>query len=147
MTADGHPTTPHEPHEPEIEALARVARGFLWGVRRLFWLAGAVAIGYGLIGLWQKRTGWSEVTPGQLHPLAHVDAVWLCVGLPLLVPVDWLFGRGRWWALALLATLWFAPRLLGGDDDFGYLLRIFASGVACASLLVWRTLWRLTKPA
>jgi hypothetical protein len=99
-----------------------------------------------LVGLSQPRVGWSEVAPGQLRPDTYADAVWLCVGLPMLAPAEWSFGRGRWLALAALLTLWFLPSLLG-DDDYSHVLRVFVSIVALALLLVWRTPWRLTKPA
>jgi hypothetical protein len=62
------------------------------------------------------------------------------------VRVDWLFGRGRWIALAVGALLWFAAALLPGEREYGFVLRMFASLVACLTLLVWRTLWRLTQP-
>lgn len=134
------------PHEPEIEALARVARGGLWLVRRVFWLGGAVAVGYGAF-----RSGadahWTFYAPHSLAtPPAATGVTWLCVGLPLLAKADWLFGRGRLVALALGGVLWFGAALLPEERDYGFVLRLFASLVACLSLLVWRTLWRLTTP-
>lgn len=131
-----HP--PHvPPHEPEIEALARAARGALWLLRIVFWLAGATAIGY---GIWRAMNG-ADAHPGSL---SATGVVWLCAGLPLVAPVDWLFGRGRLPALGAAATLWFSASLLPDDVEYGFLLRIFGSVMACLILLVWRTLWGLT---
>jgi len=134
------PTLP-PPREPEIEVLGRIARGGLWVVRRVFWLAGVAAIAF---GVWRTFTapidaaGVVGTTPNAL------GIVWICAGLPAVLRVDWLIGRGRWRALTLGAVLWFGAALLPHDHDFGFLLRVFASLVACLSLLVWRTLWRLT---
>jgi len=36
--------------------------------------------------------------------------------------------------------------LLGGDDDYGYIIRAFAGMVSLASLAVWRTVCKLTTP-
>ncbi|MBL8734924.1 MAG: hypothetical protein JNL12_00725 [Planctomycetes bacterium] len=141
------PSEPTTPREPEIEALGRIARGGLWCVRCAFLLAGVGFVGFGLMNLLQGRTGLSEVTPGTMVTDHHIDVVWLCLGLPLLPPVDWTFGRGRWLVLAVLAVLVAAPVLLGGDDDYGFVIRAFAGLVALASLAVWRTLWKLTTPA
>ncbi len=111
--------------------MARLARRFLWLLRRALWIAGAVAVGY---GCWRCFNA----------PIATA-VVWWCVGLPLLPPTGWLFGRGRWPALGLGVVLWFAASLLPGDHAYGFLLRVFGSFIACSSLLVWRTLWNLTK--
>jgi hypothetical protein len=64
-----------------------------------------------------------------------------------VVRTDWLFGRGRWWALGLGASLCFGAVLLPGDHAYGWVLRFFASLIACATLLVWRTVWGLTRHA
>jgi len=135
------------PREPEIEALGRLAHGFLAFARGVFVLAGLGFVGFGLTQLLTGRTGLSEVTPGKLVTDHHIDVVWLCLGLPMLPPVDWTFGRGRWLVLAVLAALVVTPMLLGGDDDYGFVIRAFAGLVALASLAVWRTLWKLTTPA
>ncbi|MFY9341170.1 MAG: hypothetical protein WAT39_01690 [Planctomycetota bacterium] len=132
------PTTPPTPREPEIEALAKFARSGLWVLRRVFWCAGAFAIGWSLFAPGGAATGDSAGTTARFH------VVWLCGGLPLVLPVGWLFGRGRWLALAAGVALWFLPSLLvAADPEYGFLLRMFASLVACATLLVWRTLWNL----
>lgn len=140
------PPEPAPPREPEIEALGRLARRFLWCVRGVFLLAGLGFVGFGLTNVLQGRTGLSEVTPGTMVTDHHIDVVWLCLGLPMLPRVDWTFGRGRWLVLAVLAVLVVTPVLLGGDDDYGYIIRAFAGLVALASLAVWRTLWKLTNP-
>lgn len=135
---------PDLPREPEIELLATVARRGLWTLRAAFWLAGAIAI---LFGLWRSATppvdeaGHAGSAPNAL------GVVWLCAGLPLVARTEWLFGRGRWPALAGCALLWFGAIPLPHDHRYGFVLRAFASLVACLSLLVWRTLWRLTMPA
>jgi hypothetical protein len=141
------PPEPTTPREPEIEALGRLARRFLWCARYAFLLAGLGFTGFGLMQLLSGRTGLSEVTPGAMVTDHHIDVVWLCLGLPMLPAVDWTFGRGRWLVLAGLAVLVVTPVLLGGDDDYGYVIRAFAGLVALASLAVWRTLWKLTTPA
>ena len=141
------PPEPTVPREPEIEALGRIARGGLWTLRRVFLLAGLGFVGFGLVELVRGRTGLSEVAPGTMVTDHHIDVVWLCLGLPLLPPVEWTFGRGRWLVLAVLAVLVAAPVLLGGDDNYGFVIRAFAGLVALASLAVWRTLWNLTTPA
>lgn len=135
---------PAPPREPEIELLATIARRGLRTLRAAFWLAGAAAIGF---GCWRSATppiddaGLAGAAPNAL------GVVWLCAGLPLVARADWLFGRGRWPALAGGALLWFGAILLPHDHRYGFVLRAFASLVACLSLLVWRTLWRLTVPA
>ena len=147
LPAMSSPPEPTVPREPEIEALGRIARGGLWAVRMVFLLAGLGFTAYGAAELLRGRTGLSEVTPGTMVTDHHIDVVWLCLGLPLLPPVDWTFGRGRWLVLAVLAVLVATPVLLGGDDDYGFVIRAFAGLVALASLAVWRTLWKLTTPA
>jgi hypothetical protein len=125
---------PHDappPREPEIEALGRAARAFLVVLRAAFWLAGAVAIGFGAM-----RT---------VHPeLSSRGAVWLCVGVPLVLPIGWTFGRGKVPLLVAGVLVWFGAGLLPQNENWTWILRPFASLVAVASLLVWRTLWRLT---
>lgn len=129
MSAD--PTTPRE---PEIELLGRIAARAIRILRRVLWLAGAAAVGY---GLWRFLTQ-SERAGG---------FVWICVGLPLLLPIGWTFGRGRWRMLAVAAALVWGPSLLPDDRDHGWILRCFAVLIPCLTLLVWRTVWRLTKAA
>jgi hypothetical protein len=154
---------PSVPHEPEIEMLGRVARRALWTFRRVLWAAGAAAVLFGLhSALGAPNTGVFafvrafELLPAERPPAVSAagvvrGAVWLCAGVPLLVRVDWLFGRGRWPALAAGAVAWGAPALLPPDHEYGFVLRFFASLIACLTLLVWRTLWSLaavrTPPA
>jgi hypothetical protein len=120
------------PREPEIEALGRLATGALRVLRGVARLAGVVGIGWGL---------YSTVTHGA------TGIVWLCAGIPLVLHVEWLFGRGRWLVLGGLAVLWFATALLPDDHEYGWVLRMFASLVAYSTLFVWRTLWSLTQSA
>jgi hypothetical protein len=119
MTDD--PTTPRE---PEIEAMARGARRFLWVLRRALALAGWYGLGY---GLW--RCVVADGAP------SSKGCLWLAAGLLLVLRVEWTFGRGRWLALGACATTWWLP-----------IVRVFASLAAFLSLFVWRTLWSLTKP-
>ncbi len=141
-----HPTMPlsdpQPPREPEIEALGRAAHGFLWLLRRVFWIAGAIFAGYGAARCGNAE--WTFHTPYTNTAQVH-GFTWLCVGLPLLARCDWLFGRTRWLALAIAAALWFGPGVMQDDHTFGFILRIFATVVAYATLLVWRTVWRLTE--
>lgn len=139
------PTETPTPREPEIELLGSIARRFLWLVRRVLWLGGCVAIAH---GLWRSSTasGWRLDTPSSLLTLpAATGVVWICLGAPLVSRIDWWFGRARYRALAVAALLWFGACLLPGEMEYGYVLRFFASLVACLTLLVWRTLWRLTR--
>ena len=143
MTSLNQP--PPTPREPEIELLGRIAGRFLWFVRRVLWLGGAAAIAH---GCWRSSTdsGWDLDQPSTLATLpAATGVVWICLGAPLVVRVDWLFGRARHAALATGASLWFGACLLPREQEYGYVLRFFASLVACLTLLVWRTLWRLTR--
>jgi hypothetical protein len=97
---------------------------------------------------WQWETLMSENAPAPpiAERIAH-SMVFVCFGLSLLVPVRWL-SRAR--VLPLLvagAVLWFAPCLLPGDHPYGFLLRMFATSVGIVALLLWRTLFDLTRPA
>ncbi|HEX5050956.1 MAG TPA: hypothetical protein VFZ65_04220 [Planctomycetota bacterium] len=133
------------PREPEIEFLARMARRALTGLRCLLFVAGLAMIAGAIWVTLHPQDVMSEDEP--ILPLAQRIAhnlVFVCVGLPLLLPVRWLFARGRWPALGGLAVLWFGPMLLEGDHAYGWLIRFFASFVAFACLLVWRTLSSLS---
>ncbi|MBM3974403.1 MAG: hypothetical protein FJ301_09925 [Planctomycetes bacterium] len=131
MTSD--PTTPRE---PEIEAMARGARRFLWVLRRALALAGCYGLGY---GLW--RCFLTEGAP------SSKGFLWLAAGVLLVLRVEWTFGRGRWTALALCAALWWLPLVAFVDEEpHAWIVRVFASLAAFLSLFVWRTLWSLTKP-
>lgn len=120
------------PPEPEIELLARIAARALWLLRGVLWLAGAFAIGYGC-----RRTFGAD-------PVSALGAVWIALGLPLVLPTGFVFGRGRWWLLAASGVLCFAPSALVDDHRYGFVLRGVATLVAALTLLVWRTLWQLT---
>ena len=104
------------PHEPEIEALAKAARAFLWVVRRAFALAGGLAFVWGLElvagGTWVFVAPYSLVTP-------VMGFTCFSLGLPLVLPVDWTFGRGRWPLLAIASVLWFAPSAMQDDTEYG----------------------------
>ena len=127
---------PATPREPEIEFLGRFATGGLWLLRRALWLAGACAIAYGVWRSLQTRVDDSF--------MSALGPVWVTLGLPLVLPTEWAFGRGRRWWLGVSVVLWFAPMLLAGEHAWGFVLRMFATLIAFLSLAVWRTLWRLT---
>ncbi len=133
------------PREPEIEFLGKLARRALVGLRCLLFVAGAVAIAGAIyVTLDPRVLLWEdELIPALPARIAH-NLVFVCVGIPLLLPGRWLFARGRWIALAAGCALWFGPMLLEGDHEYGWLIRMFASFVACASLLILRTLRTLT---
>jgi hypothetical protein len=131
MTDD--PTTPRE---PEIEAMARGARRFLWVLRRALALAGWYGLGY---GLW--RCFLADGAP------SAKGCLWLAAGLLLALRVEWTFGRGRWLALTGCAALWWLPIVAFADEEpHAWIVRVFASLATFLSLFVWRTLWSLTKP-
>ena len=140
-------TDPSTPREPEIELLGRIATRAIWLLRRVLWLGGVAAVGY---GVWRcgADANWSFVAPySLLSPPGAAGFVWLCVGLPLLLPVDWTFGRGRGPMLAVATTLVLGPSLLPDDRDHAWILRCFAVLIPCVTVLVWRTVWRLTRAA
>jgi hypothetical protein len=134
-----------QPREPEIEFLGRLARRFLALLRVLLFVAGIVAIG---AACYLTANPPAAVTPHEGIPALQqriaYNFVWICAGLPLLLPSRWLFGAGRWKALAVGLALWFGPMLLEGDHAYGFLIRMFASFVACMTLVVLRTLRTLT---
>lgn len=130
------PPSPVPRHEPEIEVLRRIARIGLGAIRCAFWLVGAVAIYTGVFG----PPEWT----GLDWPPTHLF-VFACAGLPLVLPGGWWIGhrRGALVLLVAAALMWFLPMLRAGDHRYGFVLRLFATVVACATMVVWRTLWRL----
>ncbi|MBK8097573.1 MAG: hypothetical protein IPK26_10720 [Planctomycetes bacterium] len=81
------PPPPPPPREPEIELLGRIARRFLWLVRRVLWLAGVAAIAH---DIWRSgvNSGWSLVAPASLVSWpAATGIAWLCLGTPLFVRI------------------------------------------------------------
>lgn len=140
------PTTP--PREPEIEFLGKIVRFALVAFRAATVTAGAVAVVHALVGIFAPA-----VVPGAIGigfdalpttaPIAPCF-VWLCVGIPPLLPIRWLFGRGRWLMLSVGLALWSVPHWLEGDAEYGYLIRFFASLVALSVLVVWKTIFALT---
>lgn len=137
--------SPPAPHEPEVELLAAAARRFLWLLRRVFWVAGAVAIGFGLLARHQDGQLYFTGIAGLGTVPEPLGFVWIGAGLPLVLSVRWTLGRRWWLPLPFFVALWFLPALADDDPDHGYILRLFATLVAYLVLLVWRTLWRLTR--
>ena len=134
---------PTPPREPEIELLGKLAHGMLLVIRAALWGGGVFALAQGF----QQMVDPEQ--PDLLSMAAHSDqgAVWIAVGLPLAVPSRWIltWGRAAKIMLAILAVLWFAPLWLENDSPYGYVLRMFATLISVLSMLVWRTLWRLTQ--
>jgi hypothetical protein len=134
------------PREPEIELLGKLARGFLFAARAALAAAGVASLAFGLVKSLTDGASWQ---PGELvwraEPSA-AGAVWVTLGLPLVLPAATLLRRGGGQVALLLASaaLWFGPSSLEDDSDYGYILRIFATLVSFLCLVVWRTLWRLT---
>jgi hypothetical protein len=138
MTAD-----PLRPHEPEIEAMARGARRFLWLLRGALFVAGCAGLGY---GLWRSFVHGGDDDDAAASIVSSKGFLWLAAGVLLVLRVEWTFGRGRWIALALCAAMWWLPLLVADEEAHAWIVRGFASLAAFLSLFVWRTLWSLTKP-
>ena len=145
---------PAPPREPEIEFLGKLVRRALLAFRGATALAGAAAIGYAAVKFADPPPvtlpDYGTITPSPVGeapgPIAPFF-VWLCIGIPPLVPTRWLFGRGRWPMLLVGILLWLVPSRLEGDSDYGYIIRFFASLVAIAVLGVWRVCFGLTRAA
>ena len=126
--------------------MGRVVTIFLRALRCLFALAGASMIGAAVYMTVDPTSVMSAAEP--IPPLAKLIAgnlVWCCIGIPLLLPTKWLFGRGRWPMLLVGFLLWFGPMGIEGDHDYGWLIRFFASLVAVSVLSVWKTIFALTQ--
>jgi len=150
MTSAPPPGPATTTREPEIEFLGKVVRFGLVAFRAATVTAGAVSVVYALLGIFAPAqvTVWmptlDEATATATEPIAP-SFVWLCVGIPPLLPTGWLFGRGRWLMLAVGLALWGGPHWLEGDAEYGYLIRFFATLVALSVLVVWKTIFALTK--
>jgi hypothetical protein len=133
------PDLPRE-REPEIVFLGRLAGCVLTTLRLALFVAGLVAVAIACY----LTASPPEAPPNEvIAPLQQRIAsnfVWVCAGVPLLLPSRWTFGKGWWKALALGLALWFGPMLLDGDHPYGFVIRVFASFVACVTLLVLRVL-------
>ncbi len=147
MASPADPPEP-PPREPEIELLGKLARLGLRGIRLVLLAAGAAALAYGAKRSLTTGDGWPWLPLELRAQLSATGFVWMTVGLPLVLPADVLLNRGLPQAALLLlsACMWFLPWTLGDDSAYGYILRLFATLVAFLCLVVWRTLWRLTKP-
>jgi hypothetical protein len=138
--------SPQPPREPEIEFLGKAALGFLVVLRAVFWSAGVTSLYFG----WQmllfpdsgSAAAGSDWTPSAL------GSIWLSLGIPLVVKADWLLNRcqARRLLILIFILLWFAPMALADDSNYGFILRMFSTMVSFLTMLVWRTLWQLTKP-
>ncbi len=129
---------PPPPHEPEIEFLAALARRALVVLRAALFVAGIVAF---VVTVQRIVTLDDEALPARI---AH-NLLWAAVGLPLVLPSDWMFGRGRWLTLAAAAAIWLLPMLLEGDHAYGWVLRFAGSFCGTMTIVVWRTLAGLTR--
>lgn len=144
--ADSDESGEATPREPEIELLGKLARGFLFAARAALAAAGAAAVAFGLVKSLTDGAGWEPGTLAWRAEPSAAGAVWVTLGLPLVLPAATLLRRGLGQVALLLASvaLWFGPSSLGDDSDYGYILRMFATLVSFLCLVVWRTLWRLT---
>jgi hypothetical protein len=134
------------PRDPEIEILGKVVRVFLRAARAVLALVGAIVIAGSIYVVLHPETVMSEQEPiPPLPALVAFNLVWWCLGIPFLLPVKFLFGRGRWPLLVVGGALWFGPMLLEGDHSYGYLIRFFASLVAVSVLFVWKSVFALTR--
>jgi len=134
------------PREPEIEFLGKVVAFMLLAFRAATMCAALVAIGYGMTNIIDppRYPANLEGLGGEPMPIAPYF-VWLCIGIPPLLPVKSLFGRGCWLVLAISAALWIGPGWLEGDHEYGWLIRFFASLVPVSVLFVWKTIYALTQ--
>jgi len=132
-------------NEREIDVLGRVAHFALRVLRWISILAGLVAIAGAIYTVFDPVPVYSDNIPPTSTVIAH-QIVFLCLGLPWVLPVACTLGRGWRIMLAIGTALWFGPMALEGDHDFGFLVRMFASLVAIAVLAVWRTLYGLSNP-
>ncbi|MBX3464515.1 MAG: hypothetical protein KF830_15205 [Planctomycetes bacterium] len=139
----------HAPHsetpEPEVRALTALARVGLLAVRALLALVGLAAIGGAVYAVFEPAAFHAE--PSAVPPCGERiarSAVFVGMGLPLVLPAGWMFGRGRWAALALGLFVVAAPMPLEAAPAHG-LLRALAVGVGTAATAVWQTLWRLHR--
>lgn len=136
---------PTPPREPEIEFLGKLARGLVQIVRVVLWCGGVYALVYGF----QQMLDPAPVkqVPG-FESHSDLGAVWIALGLPLVIPTKWTLQKNRvaMVMLAVFVTLWFGPMLLENDSPYGFILRLFATLISFLSVLVWRTVWRLTQP-
>lgn len=141
------PTTETTPARTELDGLRRVSATFLRVLR-----VAAIVIGLGAIGFaWWH--GFAEPRePGVAPPDAGEAIAWLGLAvsfaLPFLVPFRWLRdGRSRLRLLPPFFAAWFLPLVLGDPSPMlGVVLRLFASGIALATLVVWNLLFSLTVP-
>ncbi|MCR9247710.1 MAG: hypothetical protein NXI31_22005 [bacterium] len=131
--------------EPEIDALGRVAHTALHLLRWIAVLAGILAIAAAGYTVYDPVPVYSDDIPPQSTVIAH-QFTFVCLGLPLATPI--VLWIGRLWPVGLVIGLGlgFGPMLLAGDHDYGFVIRLFATGVSYAVLAVWRTLVGLTNP-
>jgi len=136
---------PTPPREPEIEFMGKLARCALRIIRAAFFGAGTYAVVFGCQQLFGSEAA-ASLPPTQAHWDRGV--VWIALGVPLMLPNRWLFtqSRARIALIVGFAALWFAPVWFANDSPYGFILRMFATLVAFLTMLVWRTLWRLTQP-
>jgi len=139
------PTSSLPPREAEIEVLGKVVRVGLLALRGVLILAAMAATVVGLIGIVHPPSSIIRLGDGG-EPMTRAPMfTLLCIGIPPLLPIRWLFGRGRWPMLVVGAILWFLPMWLDGDHEYGWLLRFFATVVALSVLVVWKTIFALTQ--
>lgn len=131
--------------EPEIDALGRFATVGLRILRGFAVLAGLALIGLGVWLTCDPAIVYQTEVPPLPTRIAH-QMTFVCVGLPFVLPIAFTIGKGWRYAFGLGAMLWFGPSFLPGDPVWGFGVRMFATLVAIAALLVWRTLAGLSNP-
>lgn len=136
------------PREPEIEMIGRIAHEALRIGRGIIWGGGVAAMVYGyqqFVAPYEEaaQSGATE----SVMPSA-MGTVWFTLGIPWILPTCWMLARknGRIGMLIGYALCWFVPIVLPDDGNYGFILRMFTTGVAFSTLLVWQTLWKLTNP-
>jgi hypothetical protein len=141
--SDSPMTTP--PREPEIEFMGKLAHGMVLIVRVALWGGGVCALVYGFQQMLDPTP--SPQVPG-LETHSDRGAVWIALGLPLVIGAKRILKKGpaAILILTIFVALWFGPMLLENDSPYGYILRLFATLISLMSVLVWRTVWRLTLP-
>lgn len=131
------------PLEPEVRVLSRLARIGLLGVRGVLSLVGSAAIAGAVAVVIDPLLIYSTAADvPAFGELVARSLVFVCMGLPLVLPVAWTFGRGRWLVLGL-ALLLIAVPMAFEIDPACFLIRAFACLVGLAAIVIWRLLWQL----